>query len=399
MAEQTKILFVDDEPGIRATLPVILNQFGFNVTTAASVPEALHLVATQPFDVLIADLNVGQPGDGFTVVSAMRRTQPTAITFILTGYPAIETALEAIRQQVDDYLIKPADIQSMVERIKLKLTAPRPTLHRIQAQRLTELLNQNKQEIVQRWLSIARKDAQITSVRLSDRELTEHLPAVIEESISAARGMMLSKDGLHAAATHGRTRFRQGCTIPSLMREARILQQVLSRFIQDNLLGVDISSVIPEVMQIGEAIQVYYEASIREYIHARHSAGESVQNKGKSLLLLSGDRELGLLRAHALKQAGFSVHRADSRQEAVALLRERFDALVVSYSLNGENILEMVELFRRRNPDSPIITIAKGKWQDLKVDTDFALSGEAGPEALIETVEAGLNRKQLRRIK
>src|SRR5215472_6606313 len=129
MAEQTKILFVDDEPGIRATLPVILNQFGFNVTTAASVPEALHLVATEPFDVLIADLNIGQPGDGFTVVSAMRRTQPSAVTFILTGYPAFETALEAIRQQVDDYLIKPADVPTMVQKIRTKLATPRETLH------------------------------------------------------------------------------------------------------------------------------------------------------------------------------------------------------------------------------------------------------------------------------
>ena len=44
------------------------------------------------FDVLLSDLNIGQPGDGFTVVSAMRRVQPKAATFILTGYPDFDTA-------------------------------------------------------------------------------------------------------------------------------------------------------------------------------------------------------------------------------------------------------------------------------------------------------------------
>ena len=56
-------------------------------------------------DVLIADLNVSPPGDGFTVVSAMRCTQPNCVNFILTGFPAFETALEAIRRHVDDYLL------------------------------------------------------------------------------------------------------------------------------------------------------------------------------------------------------------------------------------------------------------------------------------------------------
>ena len=98
MKGQTTILFVDDEPSIRTTLPAILSSFGFSVTSAATVPEALNLITTRQFDVLISDLNIGNPADGFTVVSAMRRTQPDAITFILTGYPAFESALEAIRR-------------------------------------------------------------------------------------------------------------------------------------------------------------------------------------------------------------------------------------------------------------------------------------------------------------
>jgi DNA-binding NtrC family response regulator len=110
MAQQPRVLFLDDEDSIRVTLPPMLESYGFKVTSAGTVPDALRLISQEKFDVLIADLNVGNAGDGFTVVSAMRRTQPQAVSFILTGYPAFETALEAIRQQVDDYLTKPTKL-------------------------------------------------------------------------------------------------------------------------------------------------------------------------------------------------------------------------------------------------------------------------------------------------
>src|SRR5215469_2349736 len=100
-----RILFVDDEETIRITLGEVLRVQGYEVTTVSTVAEALVQITSNPFDVLIADLNIGQPGDGFTIVSAMRSTQPDCATFILTAYPALETALQAIRSQVDDYLI------------------------------------------------------------------------------------------------------------------------------------------------------------------------------------------------------------------------------------------------------------------------------------------------------
>lgn len=68
-----RILFVDDEATIRLTLAAILTKEGFDVTAVGGVPEALQAIQADPFDILLSDLNIGQPGDGFTVVSAMRR--------------------------------------------------------------------------------------------------------------------------------------------------------------------------------------------------------------------------------------------------------------------------------------------------------------------------------------
>jgi DNA-binding response OmpR family regulator len=393
-------LFVDDEPGIRMTLPAILNSFGFDVTVAATVPEALAIISTRKFDVLISDLNIGEPGDGFTVVSAMRRTQPKASTFILTGYPAFETALEAIRQQVDDYLVKPADVEVLVNKIREKLTVPKPANHRIATRPLSKILEENKRAILRQWLTAAREDTQIGEAGLSDRELTDYLPGLVEEIVERCHGGKFSDAAWKAATVHGRARFKQGFTIPAMIREARVMQDVVGVVVQENLLGADVSSVIPQVMRVGATIQTFLEAAIREYVSARHSAIELQSNRGKRVLLLSADPELSSLRQHVLAHAGFAISRALSRKEALQLLgQEKFDVLVISHSMSHENIVEMTELFRAGNPNSPIVTVAKGKWQDLKIEFDAAVTGDEGPEALIEAVETVLNRKQLRRIK
>src|SRR5512146_2827643 len=108
-------------------MPQILRMRGHEVTVAATVAGALREKASRPFEVLIADLHIGQPGDGFTVVSAMRRTHPTCVNIILTGYPGFESALQAIRMQVDEYLVKPADPQHLLATLDehLQTRAPR----------------------------------------------------------------------------------------------------------------------------------------------------------------------------------------------------------------------------------------------------------------------------------
>ena len=163
MAHKPRVLFLDDEASIRATLPLMLEAYGFTVTPTGTVPEALRLISNEKFDVLIADLNVGSAGDGFTVVSAMRRTQPTAVNFILTGYPAFETALEAIRQQVDDYLTKPTDIESLVQSIQAKLTDKKPS-HGIQPKRLPDIIEQHLDSIVKQWLAAVKRRTRLAQL-------------------------------------------------------------------------------------------------------------------------------------------------------------------------------------------------------------------------------------------
>jgi len=116
-----RLLFVDDEPSIRLTLPPLLQERGFQVQVAANISEALTAVKAHQFDVLLADINIDREGDGFSVVEAMRETNSDCVTVLLTAYPAFESAIQGIRDEVDDYFTKPADLDAIVSTIDRKL--------------------------------------------------------------------------------------------------------------------------------------------------------------------------------------------------------------------------------------------------------------------------------------
>jgi len=118
-----ELLFVDDEPSIRLTLQPLLQERGFHVQVAANVSEALAAITAHRFDVLLSDINIDRESDGFTVVQAMREANPDAVTILLTGYPAFESAVRSIRVEVDDYFTKPADLDAIVSTIDRKLLA------------------------------------------------------------------------------------------------------------------------------------------------------------------------------------------------------------------------------------------------------------------------------------
>jgi DNA-binding response OmpR family regulator len=109
-----RLLLVDDEPGIRHTLPLILRRYGFTVMVAGTVTEALAEIKAQPVDLLLCDLNLERKHDGFDVVRAARTVNPDVVVIMLTAYPDVDSAVEGIREQVDDYVVKPSDPDTLV---------------------------------------------------------------------------------------------------------------------------------------------------------------------------------------------------------------------------------------------------------------------------------------------
>jgi DNA-binding NtrC family response regulator len=122
---EKRLLFVDDERGIRETLAIILLRYGFSVMLAATVKEALEQVQTQEFDLLLCDLNIEHECDGYTVIRAMREVNPHCLNIVLTGDPDEESAQESIDLGIDDYIAKPARADLLVAMLAEKLATRR----------------------------------------------------------------------------------------------------------------------------------------------------------------------------------------------------------------------------------------------------------------------------------
>ena len=114
--EKKSLLVVDDEPVIVNSLARELVSAGFDVTTAAGGEEAISKINSGFFDLVTTDLNM--PGlDGFQVLKAAKLRNIQTMVIILTGFGTMESAVDALRLDADDFLQKPCDIDDLLFRI------------------------------------------------------------------------------------------------------------------------------------------------------------------------------------------------------------------------------------------------------------------------------------------
>ena len=261
---QRRLLFVDDEESIRVTLAIILEKHGFQVTTAASVAEALQKITSQTFDVLLSDLNIGNAGDGLTVVSAMRRTQPAAVTMILTGYPAFETALEAIRQQVDDYIVKPANIPALVSAIESKLSTPPQQRLPAPPKRVAMILQEQMERIEELWIAAVERDSALSRVAASREQRLAYVGGVLREVIRAAQAYS-GEEFIRQTVAVGRSSPRRDAKQYSprmILTEFCLLRRTIAQIVQENLLAVNLSYLVPDLARVNENLDEQAQAAL-----------------------------------------------------------------------------------------------------------------------------------------
>ncbi|WP_130470027.1 response regulator [Candidatus Magnetaquicoccus inordinatus] len=124
MSSRSQVLIVDDEAELRDNLSAVLEYEGFQVVTAASGAEGIHLMSAQRFDVILLDLIM--PGqDGIDTMLEMRRFNNQTRYIIMTAYATVNTAVQAIRKGASDYLSKPFRVEELVAVIKRSLEEAR----------------------------------------------------------------------------------------------------------------------------------------------------------------------------------------------------------------------------------------------------------------------------------
>lgn len=260
-----RVLLAEDDDAVRAMLQETLEGDGFEVVAAPNVPDALRYIATEKFDAVLCDLHMPQAGDGFTVVSAMRRTHPHAATLVLTGYPAIDEALSAIRFQVDEVLMKPIQPASLREAIRNQLT--NPAAHKpMQTQSVASILEHHRTSTIQQWMALVEMDEELSSVPLSFEDRTGYLPGLITDLIFRLRRPATTKaDASASARQHGDLRRRQGYTAPMLVEESRILQVSIFNTLQNNLSSVDFSKLLLDVITVADEVDSQLKQAMLSY--------------------------------------------------------------------------------------------------------------------------------------
>jgi len=113
-----RILVVDDELFVRELLLEFLSSEGYEVSLADSGEKAVILMQSKPADVVLVDLKM--PGiDGIETLRQIKKTAPDALAIVMTGYPTIDSSIEALRCGAYDYVVKPFklnDLKSSIER-------------------------------------------------------------------------------------------------------------------------------------------------------------------------------------------------------------------------------------------------------------------------------------------
>jgi CheY-like chemotaxis protein len=268
-----RILFVDDDDLIRSSLSDVLQGEGFSVTSAGTVPEALKLITSNEYDVLLSDLHMPGAGDGLTVISAMRHANPNAVTMLLSAFPEMDAASQAILLQADQILVKPMDVAALIEAIRERLAIGPPPVSVVET--VATILEQTTEATIKEWFRHIQTDDKVMAVALTYEQRTSHLPQVIRDLVLRLRSSKAigSKELVSsAAAEHGINRRKQGYSASMLVEESRMLQVSVFHTLQKNLARIDFSILLIEVMTIADEIDSQLSQAMASFVEEPASA-------------------------------------------------------------------------------------------------------------------------------
>jgi DNA-binding NtrC family response regulator len=127
MTNEGSILIVDDDEAVRRSYLAALSATDCETAVAADGEQALSAMRRHPYDVVLLDLRM--PGmDGLSVLRRMKQSWPESEVVIITGYPSVESAKEAVRLGAADYLSKPVGPDEIVITARDAITRKQWTL-------------------------------------------------------------------------------------------------------------------------------------------------------------------------------------------------------------------------------------------------------------------------------
>jgi len=289
--QKARVLVVDDDTTVRTIVKMVLEERGFHVTEASCVSDALKYISSEKFDALLSDLHMPGAGDGLTVVSAMRHANPQAVTLLLSAFPAMDAAARAILLQPDRIMVKPIDLDLLVETITHHLEQGPPLPHPVET--VATILERTVPRIIRHWLDRVHREPALMAVSMSDELRNAHLPQLFADLVICLRAFkpLGTEEPTSSTATrHGATRWEQGYTPAMLVEESRMLQVSIFQTLQENLATIDFSVLLVSVMSIADEVDAQLSQAMTGYM-----------NKADARAIPDGLSALGELPDHLLK--------------------------------------------------------------------------------------------------
>jgi putative nucleotidyltransferase with HDIG domain len=194
---RARVLIVDDEPDIRELLCDLLN-FDYQCAARSSAEEALDLLATDTFDLVVSDITMGGMS-GLEMIPHVLSLSPNTVVVMISGMQTIESAIKALRVGAFDYIMKPFDLRQVEAAVKRALDyfELRESKRRYE-NHLEELVKQRTAELDQALLSL--EDAYRSTLKsltaaleTRDAETHGHSERVVTFSLRLGRELGLDK--------------------------------------------------------------------------------------------------------------------------------------------------------------------------------------------------------------
>jgi DNA-binding NtrC family response regulator len=115
--EHARILIVDDDETIRKSLATVLKEKGCLIDTAENGREAISKSEKDVYNLAFIDIRLPDM-DGVQLLTAMKDTTPKMVKIIITGYPSLQNAIEAVNRGADGYIVKPIKMDELLTMIK-----------------------------------------------------------------------------------------------------------------------------------------------------------------------------------------------------------------------------------------------------------------------------------------
>jgi len=121
-----RILIVDDDESIRKSLSAVLEEEGYFVDTAENGSEAVEKSKASFYNLALIDIRLPDM-EGTALLMAIKQTVPPMVKIIVTGYPSLANAMEAVNKGADAYILKPFVVKNVLETIKEHLNRQKET--------------------------------------------------------------------------------------------------------------------------------------------------------------------------------------------------------------------------------------------------------------------------------